>query len=147
MAKLDELENRMSALEELLKDIKDEIRNRKNEEVNSESSKQHKREFALTETERNKINDIMKDFDFKRVHDVMSYLDWKWAGCGSEKCGVPSVEKIKEEARRLLVDAAYEKTNIATGGLRAVYERDGAHDDDPYIGLEFIVEECEGFDE
>ena len=145
-----ELSERMDRMESLLKTIQKTMLGK-----SSDSSKRKDlrkslafKEATLSELERCKIASVMKDFDFYKVHKVMSYLAWDWIGCGEGgKNGVPSVERIKEEARRLLIDAAYEKTNIATGGLKAVYEKDGEHDDDPYIGLEFIVEECEGFDE
>ena len=100
------------------------------------------KEAALSRVEVEKIANIMDQFDFEKVHDVMNYLDWKWA---MTKSGVPTVDELKNEAHRILVDACYEKTNIATGGFRAVYESSCPADDDPYIGLEFIVEECEGF--
>ena len=72
----------------------------------------------------------------------MEQLDWKWT---STKPGVPTIDEMKCEAKRLLIDACIEKTCIATGGFRAVYEECSQGDPDPYIGLEFIIEECEGF--
>ena len=98
----------------------------------------------LMECEKQKIESIMRHFDFERVHKVMEFLDWHWAFTSK---GVPTVEEIKVEARRILIDACEEETNIATGGFRAVYEKDGTEDGEPYIGLEFIVEDCEGFNE
>lgn len=147
-----ELSERMDRMESLLKTIQETMLGKTSNGGSSKRKDLTKgivfKEATLSDLERRKIASVMENFDFNKVHDVMSYLDWDWIGCGEgEKCGVPSVEKIKEEARRLLIDAAYEKTTIATGGLKAVYERDGEHDDDPYIGLEFIVEECEGFNE
>lgn len=99
---------------------------------------------SFTGVEKEKINSVMEQFDFEKVQSVMEDLDWKWAGT---KYGVPTVDEMKHEAKRLLVDAVEEKSTCATGGFRAVYESDGPNDPDPYIGLEFILEECEGFKE
>ena len=71
----------------------------------------------------------------------MGQLDWTWA---STKYGVPTIDEMKCEAKRLLIDACIEKTCVSTGGFRAVYEECSQGDPDPYIGLEFIIEECEG---
>lgn len=99
---------------------------------------------SLTEVEQNKIDNIMDNFNFQMVAAAMKYFQWSWAGA---KNGVPNILEIEETAKRLLVDAAYEKTQIATGGLRAVYEKDEENPDDPFIQLEFILTDCEGFDE
>jgi hypothetical protein len=85
----------------------------------------------------------LEDFNFQKVHDVMKQLDWKWA---MTKYGVPTIDELKSEAKRLLIDACVEHTCVATGGFRAVYEAGETPDDpDTYIALEFIIEECEGF--
>lgn len=99
---------------------------------------------SLTKVERSKIDNIMDFFDFQKVSDAMEYFHWTWAGV---KNGVPNIWEIEETAKRLLVDAAYEKTTVATGGLRAVYEKDEENPDDPFIQLEFVLADCEGFDE
>lgn len=143
--KLDELESKMTILEQTLNEIKEAIKE-KREVVASDTDKSiYDKEHNLSETERNKIQDIMGRFDFEKVHDIMKSLGWKWAFSKNE---VPSVEELKSEAHRLLVDACVEKTPISTGGFRAVYEHDSMWDEDEsYLCLEFIVEECEGFDE
>lgn len=141
--KLDEIESKMNLLEETLNEIKAAIKERKGE--SSDESKltlSEREEKNLTQDEIEKIHSIMKNFDFEKVHNIMESLDWKWAFSN----GTPSVEELKKEAHRLLVDACEEETNIATGGFRAVYERCAVSgEDDFYLGLEFIVEECEGF--
>lgn len=72
------------------------------------------------------IDDIMDEFNFARVQNVMDYLDWKWAG------EYVTVEMLKETARRLLRNAAdfrlgdYKDTHweqgviCATGGFQAM---------------------------
>ena len=139
--KLNELEARINSFGCILKDIRDELKSQ-----NAGDKIQtvvRTKESKLTFTERMKIQDILEDFNFQKVHDVMEQLDWKWA---MTKYGVPTLDELKSEAKRLLIDACVEKTCVATGGFRAVYEA-GETPDDPetYIALEFIIEECEGF--
>ena len=43
------------------------------------------------------IDDIIENFDFKRVHSVMEHLNWKWIDKG-----VPSIDDLKDTARHLL---------------------------------------------
>lgn len=140
-SKLDELEARINSFENILKDIKDELKSK-----NAGDKIQNvvcTNESKLTFSERMKVQDIMEDFNFQKVHDVMKQLDWKWA---MTKYGVPTLDELKSEAKRLLIDACVEHTCVATGGFRAVYEAGESPDDpDPFIGLEFIIEECEGF--
>lgn len=80
-----------------------------------------------------KIEQIMENFDFEKVHKVMVALEWEWH-FGRGASGIPSVYTLKEEASRLLSDAWMTKTTVSTGGFSAVY-------DDCYITLSFIVEE------
>ena len=140
--KLMELENRINGFESILKEIRDELKsqNEKSQNGNIQSHVQTK-ESKLTYTQKMKIQNIMENFDFKKVHNVMGQLDWTWA---STKYGVPTIDEMKCEAKRLLIDACIEKTCVSTGGFRAVYEECSQGDPDPYIGLEFIIEECEG---
>ena len=140
--KLDELESKMNLLEETLNEIKAAIKEKKGESSDESKLALSEREENLTQAEIEKIHSIMKNFDFEKVHSIMESLGWNWAFSN----GTPSVEELKKEAHRLLIDACEEETNIATGGFRAVYERSTVSgEDDFYLGLEFIVEECEGF--
>lgn len=143
--KLVELEDRMDRLENAMYDLKETLKNGiargmgevvKTAPTTAESN--------LTDGELAKIDDIMHNFNFEKIHKVMEMLDWKWA---MTKFGVPTIEELKEEARRLLVEAANGETQVATGGFRAVCEKNGADDPDPFISLEFVLEECEGFEE
>ena len=139
-SRLNELEARINSFGCILKDIRDELKSQ-----NSEDKIQtvvRTKESKLTFTQRMKIQNIMEDFDFKRVHDVMEHLDWKWA---MTKYGTPTLDELKSEAKRLLIEACIERNCIATGGFRAVYEEGTPDDPEPFIGLEFIIEECEGF--
>ena len=146
--KLDKLEARLDAIMDTLEGFKDEIREIRSggkiETVEVGDPQDDPEFMSLGSVEKVKIKDILKNFDFEKVHSIMKMLGWQWAMVKHDD-GIPSVDELKAEAKRLLIDAATEKTQIATGGFRAVYEANGADDEDPYIGLEFIAVECEGF--
>lgn len=146
--RIGELETRMGSIKDTLDFLKKFVeRGGKVEPAEREQPKKptlEEKYNSLTDVERNKIDNIMDNFNFQMVADAMQYFQWSWAGA---KNGVPDIWEIEETAKRLLVDAAYEKTQIATGGLRAVYEKDEENPDDPFIQLEFVLTDCEGFDE
>ena len=131
--------DRLDKLDNMMKSIMDEIKELRNPSKCDDSDKLDDR---LNDDDDAKIKSILNHFDFNRVKKVMDVLNWKWASSCS-KNGVPDINEIRKLATRLLIDACVEKTNISTGGFRAVYDHNG--DGDPYVGLEFIVEECEGF--
>jgi hypothetical protein len=97
------------------------------------------------------VDDILTEFDFDKVHEVMVALDWKWA---STHPSVPSIRDLKDTARQLLISVynlrkdEYKETHsevpvqIATGGFRAIAlsNDDGVVD---FLKLEFIVTEWE----
>ena len=147
-----ELSERMDRMEGLLKTIQETMLGKTNNDDSSKRKDLTKsivlKEATLSDLERRKIASVMENFDFYKVHKVMELLQWVWISCGEDgNSAVPTVGQMKAEAKRLLIEAAYEKTNISCGGFKAVYETTGSDDKDPYIGLEFIVEDCEGFDE
>ena len=141
------LESRMKGVEATLLEIKNAlVEERKHEpgQVGDRSKTQEEKWNLLSDVERNKIDSIMENFDFDKVQSVMDYLDWKWVGT---KNGIPTIEEIEDEAKRMLIDAAFEETSLSCGGLKVTCENDGANPDDPFILLEFILTDCEGFDE
>lgn len=99
----------------------------------------------ITPSQQDKIEEIMDEFNFHRVHLVMEYLEWKW----NDTTGVPSAGDIRRTARRLLNALALKPAksgpwehSTATGGLSAT--RWG--DTDEYgswenFSLEFVVED------
>ena len=131
--------DRLDKLENMMKSIMDEIKELRNQ---SKCDVSDKLDSRLNDDEDAKIKSILNNFDFNKVKNIMDILNWKWA---SSKNGFPDMDEIIGLATRLLIDACVEKQNISTGGFRAVYDDNG--DGDPYVGLEFIVEECEGFAE
>ena len=44
-------------------------------------------------------NEIMEQFDFELVANVMNHLDWRWA---STKSNIPTIEEIKATAAEML---------------------------------------------
>ena len=130
--------DRLDRLESMMKSLMSEIQEFRNSAKENVSNKLDDR---LTDDCDAKIKSILNNFDFNTVKKVMEVLNWKWTRA---KNGIPDMDEIKKLATSLLVDACLDKQNISTGGFRAVYED---NDGDPYVGLEFIVEECEGFAE
>ena len=70
------------------------------------------------------INEILENFDFARVHKVMTFLNWEWFGL--TVFGVPSEVQIRMNAKDLLgrvySEAGITPHRIATGGLSATSE-------------------------
>ena len=48
------------------------------------------------------LADVLNNFDFEKVQDVMQYLSWSWADAEN---GVPELYEIKEKATDLLLDS------------------------------------------
>lgn len=109
---------------------------------------------------RNRVDEIMLNFDFQKVHDVMSYLDWTWASWTDEEGNfheeeVPSTYALRSRAYRMLIDAV-ERGFGGTGGFNVnCYVYDLCDENGvPYapdepddfehsvcLSLEFVVEE------
>jgi len=84
----------------------------------------------LTENKK-KINFVLENFDFGKVRAAMDALNWEWFGMG-----VPSINQLKEMAKRLLENLNLDATEISCGGFRAdLYEGD--------FRLSFCVEDAE----
>lgn len=79
-----------------------------------------------------KIEKILKEFDFEKVHKTMKILDWTWF----EK-GVPSYGSLILCAKELLERSAKEEPDfsISTGGFKASIKSDKS------LKLEFILTE------
>ena len=79
------------------------------------------------------IDEIMDNFDFRKVAEVMEHLGWGWCGSGYE---VPTESEIRSTARRLLQDVSRKlPSNVSTGGFRAQSYEDGN------LTLEFVLAE------
>lgn len=63
-----------------------------------------------------KIEDILDEFNFEKVHKAIEALDWTWY-----YNGVPTIAELRRSARRLLNDVAEVDGDITmgTGGFQA----------------------------
>jgi len=82
-----------------------------------------------------KIDEVMDNFDFERVHRVMTFLDWKWH---SSEMSVPTIPDMRVQVRRLIRDAINlyatgRDATIGTGGFSVTV--DGG------IHVQFILDE------
>lgn len=75
----------------------------------------------------NKINKVMNNFNFEKVHAAMEAMRWEWWGEG-----VPTIETLKKVARGLLNDAIdslisenVPRYRTSTGGFSACAYREG----------------------
>jgi hypothetical protein len=55
----------------------------------------------ITPKQQAKIDEIMDEFNFHKVHDLMVHLEWKWFGAEG---GTPTPGDIRRTARNLLQD-------------------------------------------
>lgn len=84
-------------------------------------------DFTLNKNEH--IKYIIDNFDFKKVHNVMKFLNWHWFFTK----GVPSEKDLKNEAIRLLNDIYFsDAISLSTGGLKVTKYEDS-------LELEFIL--------
>ena len=73
----------------------------------------------ITEAYQNQIDEIMDNFDFRRVHEMMKAVNWTWGD------DVPEEPELREEARRLLKETIRKDLYCCgTGGFMAM-NRDG----------------------
>ena len=88
----------------------------------------------LTIKKEDHINAIIKNFDFKKVEKVMTFLKWDWVMI-NKGFSIPNLSDLKKEARRLLNELADSDDDtiwIASGGLKASKGYDS-------LVLEFVV--------
>jgi len=92
------------------------------------------------------IDEIIENFNFNNVHDVMKYTNWTWY----EKVIVPPIEELKNKASDLLQEAYngyFERGNgenycVATGGFEASYMYD---DNKDCFELKFVLESVNNY--
>jgi hypothetical protein len=86
--------------------------------------------------------DIMNNFDYDKVHNVMKYLDWGWFGKG-----IPTVDDIRFAARERIesvIKACLSEANpneeyfSSSGGLKATAIKDD-YGQITFLQLEFIL--------
>lgn len=88
------------------------------------------------------LTDVINNFDFEKVQDVMQYLNWTWADTEN---GVPELYELKEKATDLLIDSyenliknKEEEFFVGSGGFEASVWKDN---DEYFFNLKFILTE------
>lgn len=82
------------------------------------------------------IKEVLRNFDFAKVHKCMTIFDWKWIKPGGSE--VPSIGTIYQAAEEMLTRAVkgYKENNriysLGTGGLMATA-------DEEMLMLSFVV--------
>lgn len=97
---------------------------------------------------RDRIDEILVNFDFEKVHRIMELLDWTWSSWIDEEGDVheeeiPSVYALRCEALRLMKESLDEGEGISTGGFRVNFQdnNDWFGEDICFMSLEFIAVE------
>ncbi len=83
------------------------------------------------------VTQIFDNFDFEKVHKIMTSLNWGWTETnlvGHTHTSIPDLKRIQDRAYNLLKDAYNSETKVSTGGFEA--EWDGVE-----LSLKFILEE------
>ena len=86
------------------------------------------------------IENIIKSFDFAKVHKVMEHLEWFWAGSQTES-RVPSIGELVLHAKALMEQTQAEalerrinRVALGSGGFQVNYE-------DGIMNLQFVLDE------
>ena len=88
------------------------------------------------------IENVIKDFDFEKVHKVMVVTNWVWLSSD----GVPTITELILCAMRLLEEASEMEPGclISTGGFTATKLYDDEYGDG--LSLKFIVTESKFYE-
>ena len=68
----------------------------------------------MTITQQELIDEILDQFDFQKVKEVMDALNWTW-GIGTES-HVPDIPELRKKAREMLWDVIRSKHRMISGG-------------------------------
>jgi hypothetical protein len=102
----------------------------------------------MTETILRLVDEIIDSFDFRKVHYVMQYVDWKYAKPDGT-VSLPEISDLKRVARSCLRNAyryslkyGDDASVVGSGGFEAQYfpanEKEG-----PMFRLRFVLSEWE----
>lgn len=95
------------------------------------------------------IEPVLDHFDFEKVHRSMKLLDWKWVGrSSSESFEVPSIERMRETARNLLVSVVKLNNQYPITGTGGFWAEKSSGNEDPLddgLLLRFILEQSESY--
>lgn len=88
------------------------------------------------ENKEGKIAYILENFDFDKVHNTMTHLNWYWYSCE----GTPSHYDLIKRAREMLEDVVDRDVyQVATGGFKATNTGND-------LKLEFVVTNWDSID-
>lgn len=87
---------------------------------------------------RSKLDELLKEFNFEKVHKIMDLLNWRWAGV----IGIPGKEDMIPVIRSLFdsIKGAImrkERSFAATGGFKLTYNPD--EDDEITLAFEAVT--------
>jgi len=90
------------------------------------------------------IQKIIDNFEWDKIHEVMKFLNWTWAGYN----GVPSIEEMKKDAIMYLKEAyntclsrKYKNGySVGSGGLIAESFYDDKLNKITYLELRFVLD-------
>jgi hypothetical protein len=77
--------------------------------------------FTQSELEE-KASEIMRNFNFEKVHEHMVATNWRWASGSEGRLAIPDMEDIRNCARSLLSGVIWSElpvSNQGTGGFVA----------------------------
>lgn len=95
--------------------------------------------MMITERQQQAIDDVMDQFDFERVHRVMTFLQWMWSD-EQGSLNVPELSDVRRFARRIMKNTMSESN--AKGG--PFYIESGGfccHVEDEVLNLKFVIED------
>jgi hypothetical protein len=96
--------------------------------------------IRFNDLEQKAFDRLMQEFDFEKVHRVMTHIDWDW--CHTN--GVPTVGDLMaatiDKFQALQIDP--ELVSICSGGLKLSRTSD---DGEPILRLQFILEEWDEY--
>jgi hypothetical protein len=93
---------------------------------------------TLTNADHDVVWEILENFDFDRVHNVMTHLGWTWASTrdpeGNSVTDVPTLNELRREARSRMIAAIEwlrgrepgKEYRSGSGGFWVIAEIDGA---------------------
>ena len=100
--------------------------------------------MQYSKTKQELINEVLDNFDFEKVHKVMTFLEWKWFSYSESTIEVPSIAKLVRTAQQYLemAYAGLEKIEhnehsymVGSGGFEAQAKRYPACLDKPDVLL------------
>lgn len=89
------------------------------------------------------IEDILDEFDFDKVHEVMTHLHWTWH-TDFPPPEVPTVGQLRKRARELMKSLLDQKEGgTSTGGFWASKK---TFDGEPFYRLQFVVSTWDNYE-